>query len=73
MLLTDTDGTTHKVGPSERLLVGVYLKGEEDQAVLTWEQDNFPLDEDSNVPKVWRADSQLPASENQGPDNSAPR
>lgn len=64
MLLTDTDGITGKVGPADRLLVGVYLEDDPDEALLIWEQDNSPLDEDNNVPKVWRSAGQEPFAPN---------
>ena len=52
MMLTDDSGMTHKIDPSDRLLVGVYTDGDESDAILCWEQDNFPLDSDQNVPII---------------------
>lgn len=53
MMITDVDGLSHKIEPIDRVLVGLYRIDDADgtqEAIKIWEQDNFPLDEDSNLP-----------------------
>ena len=53
MMITDVDGLSHKIEPIDRVLVGLYRVDEVDgmqEAFKIWEQDNFPLDDDSNLP-----------------------
>ena len=53
MLITDDGGMTHKIEPKDRLMVGVYRDEDFGQdEIMVWEQDNFPLSEESNVPEI---------------------
>lgn len=53
MLITDDGGMTHKAEPGDRIIVGVYHsdQGGQDEIVV-WEQANFPLSAESNVPVI---------------------
>jgi hypothetical protein len=53
MLLTDDGGVTHKIEPTDRMIVGVY-KGDDfgQKELMVWEQDNFPLSAESNLPTI---------------------
>jgi hypothetical protein len=54
LMITDVTGTTHKISASDRMVVGVYMdeEGCAQTEFMTWEQDNFPLDLESNLPAV---------------------
>jgi hypothetical protein len=65
MMLTDEGGMTHKIDAQDRLLVGIYADDDEtEEAIIYWEQDNFPLDSEQNLPTIsssdWSPHQQLP-------------
>ncbi|MDT8992776.1 hypothetical protein RQP54_18025 [Curvibacter sp. APW13] len=49
MRITDMDGLTHAIEPTERVLVGVY--DQDGQEIAGWDQVNWPLDE-QNPPRI---------------------
>lgn len=46
ILITNTDGTSHAVAPSDRVWVGVYSHPDDD-SICFWEQNNYPLCDDN--------------------------
>jgi hypothetical protein len=50
MVLTDEKFKTHKIGPSDKLLVTIL--SETGEAIMCWHQDNFPLSQEQNPPKI---------------------
>lgn len=66
MLITDVSGTTHKIYPADNLLIGVYSDddGCAQNEILLWEQANFPLDAESNMPDIVSRRDVLTPTEN---------
>ncbi len=54
MMITDDGGMTHEIESADRVLVGIYAGDAFSQdELLLWEQDNCPLDPETNIPTIF--------------------